>query len=1335
MSSPSQDGWMERAEMGTQESTTASTGPKVTVHIVTGRASRSSREMTGRTLLIGSDPECDVQMRSLEVGDHHCLLTRKPHAVTAKRLSADFPVLVNGLPISEQELSDGDTLKIGPFELRVSIEGLAAAEPLRPAPRPHEYERLPEPVPAPAPASVDYRPAPTREALEAFGRERRRYVPEAPTSASRAPRPVSRAANLARAETASPAYSELESESRMAPRNERAFESTSEVFKRLSNLKQNEIERQQREVHELRARLEKESAELQQLRRQLQQEKDSLARGYKEQARREQELQEKIYQLELRQEAQRATEQGIEHQRVLLTEEMLDFDHRKSQLSLQKQKLMRVREKLFQQYRERRQMVADLVESLEARAIEIQEQEKQAAIARSRAEGLEAQVREREHELAAREQTLARELEKLSLKNEELESEKARLAEEAEDLQHKQHSLEQLSEELNRRQQQLKNLETEVVEKDRIAQQELDQVRERSRELQRRLQEIEARSQSLDAQQTHLRELEESLEQQRGDQARRQRDLDARQAKVETLESELEFKQQEIQRREQLLRDQALKQKEIEQHLAKKREENDKETMDLQRRSTELEEQAQALYEELEQRRISVERTQKDAEQMHAQVKEARAKLEADQDAWTERVSTVREQTAEIAQYAAIIEQQRLDLDARISEFAAHTEELDHTKALLNEERKQIQAEREHLEHAAAQVREKHEALDAESDRLQELSNQLAQRQQDLVRRENAWCDDVKRRRRELEQQAEEIEQQRTALDRQIRAHRRQVHKLREVSLKVAQRKKESLQLLESAERNGQLREGELAALRDNHQELLDSMKEFADQAADRERELAALRDVIKSESSHLSRAHRQVKEQVRQLILDCNSGTSGELEQVQQRRKEIARQLESSLAEWSMHLSRIRPSEDGEPEAKEPAKAVPPAQPQTRLEPELEARPAAPPAVASQPSPSEPEPAIVATSAKLQTLHLFAGDGADSTEPATPSVPVSIPAGMFAAKPNVRLSEAEQSILDAAEKLELLDREAALAAVAPLMNLGVPFEEALIASEQLTEFQIAHLKTGNLGALKLGDVHVLDKVHADSIATTYRIRSSRGETPTALWLLEKRWCKDAQLRKTFEINVEPLTSLRHENVAGVQRVFAAGEQYGLVTEYVDGKSLPDLVPHGLPAAALVHYAWQAVRGLAAAHRAGFLHHNLRPRRILVDASNTVKLVGYGEPVWLSKIQRCENAKKIGRYVAPEEHAAGQPGDVRSDLYSLGQIFVELIQAVGADDLPHGFEALMKQLCHESPTQRCRSASEVLAMLEEMVNELKTQTPWPELPSVLEGLKAPHAEHASRMAA
>lgn len=1321
--------------MGNQNSTTASVGPKVTVHILTGRASKNSREMVGRTLLIGSDAECDVQMRSLDVADHHCLLTKKSNGLLAKRLAPDYPVLVNGRPITEQELFDNDTLKIGPFELRVSIEGVEQPMDFNSrdvADHETRFARERAERPTPRPIHPPLRPLEEKPAVRDPQPVAQAPLRPAPAASRPTRPPISRAAQLARNETAIPAPRVREPEPAPLPpppptpqqRIDRPFESTSEVFKRLSHLKQSEIERQHRELNELRAKLDLEHAELQQARRQLQQEKDSLERSYKEQARREQDLQARIQQLEIRQEAQKATEQGIEQQRVLLTEDMLELDRKRDQLQAHKQKLMRVRERLFQQYRDRRRMVAELVENLESRAAELQEQEKQLAITRSRVEGYEAQVRDRDHELSEREAALVEEAENLKLQLEDLHHAKDRLEEEKQSLHRREHSLQQLSDELQRRQNQLNSLESELVEKDRRAQEELDSALERSRDLQRRLEEIEERSQQLDAQQVELRDLQEKLEQQRVSQVQHQSDIESRQAKIESIEAELLVRQQEIARKEQQLREQALRQKELDQQLAKRREENDRETLDLQQRSTELEAQAQALYEELEEKRVALERLEKDLEQEKKQLQEFRSQLEGEQDSWIERINAVREEAAEIAQHAAILKLERSSLDNRARQLDSEAEVLKSQQNHLQQEKDKLQAARQQFEQETAQLRQKHHELDEEAARLQELSTQLSQRQQDLVRRESAWCEDVKRRRMELEHQAADIEQRRLTLDRQIRAHRRQVQKLREVSLKVAQRKKESSALLDNIQQQGTIHDSEVLALRENHQELLDSMQEYANQAADRERELAALKETLRSESTQLTAAQRNVRDQVRELILDCATQVGGDLESVQQRRREIARQLEKSLADWNTYMNRMAqslgmPKTESLPSLRleQSQAATAPVSPPEVPKPSI---PETPKASLSEVPKEEPDPMPIG-------LALFSEDEVD-TDPAflddaSESLTLARTGAVASPQPpaDVPLTDADRELLDAAIEHQLIDRAKALAAVAAPMALGQTFEQAAIQTNTLTSFQIQALQNGKADTLKLAGANVLDKLHADSIATTFKV-AFPDASPKVIWLLEKRWCRDPQLGKTFEINVQPLTTFRHGNVAAIEKVISVGDQYGLIVEYVDGASLAALARHGMPGLALVQYCWQTVQGLLAAHRAGFIHHNLRPNRIMLDRQGIIKIVGYGEPVWISKIQRCENAKTIGRYVAPEENLAGQPGDVRADLYSLGKIFSELLTVVEGDSLPHGFQAMVQQLCHEEPSQRCRSTGEVLSILEEMLGEAAIGDPWPQLSEAFEQL-------------
>ena len=101
--------------------------PQVTIHVVRGKASTSSREMKGRSLLVGSGPQCDIQMRSPDVAPKHALITRGPEGVVIRQLDTDRPLFVNGTQVTESLISHGDSIKVGPFELSVSIAGAGLA--------------------------------------------------------------------------------------------------------------------------------------------------------------------------------------------------------------------------------------------------------------------------------------------------------------------------------------------------------------------------------------------------------------------------------------------------------------------------------------------------------------------------------------------------------------------------------------------------------------------------------------------------------------------------------------------------------------------------------------------------------------------------------------------------------------------------------------------------------------------------------------------------------------------------------------------------------------------------------------------------------------------------------------------------------------------------------------------------------------------------------------------------------------------------------------------------------------------------------------------------------
>ena len=178
-----------------------------------------------------------------------------------------------------------------------------------------------------------------------------------------------------------------------------------------------------------------------------------------------------------------------------------------------------------------------------------------------------------------------------------------------------------------------------------------------------------------------------------------------------------------------------------------------------------------------------------------------------------------------------------------------------------------------------------------------------------------------------------------------------------------------------------------------------------------------------------------------------------------------------------------------------------------------------------------------------------------------------------------------------------------------------------------------------------LGSAQVLEVIHDGPIETCYLVQLPDHRTPTVLRLLVPQWCRDNTRRQSFVAAVKPFVGHRHPNVVAIHELFSTANRLGVVTDYVDGCSLAELGRYGVPPKAVVNYCCQAVRALEFTQKLGLVHRTLWPGRLLVDRQGGLKIHGYGEPDWLTKIHRCEKTRAFARYVAPEERMVGiRPG-------------------------------------------------------------------------------------------
>lgn len=150
------------------------------------------------------------------------------------------------------------------------------------------------------------------------------------------------------------------------------------------------------------------------------------------------------------------------------------------------------------------------------------------------------------------------------------------------------------------------------------------------------------------------------------------------------------------------------------------------------------------------------------------------------------------------------------------------------------------------------------------------------------------------------------------------------------------------------------------------------------------------------------------------------------------------------------------------------------------------------------------------------------------------------------------------------------------------------------------------------------------------------------------------------------------LERVRHRNVVGVVEVVEVGAHPGVVTELVRGPTLLEWQRRQLPAETRLALFRGLVEGVGAAHRAGFVHRDLRPELVVVEGEATARVLDLGVATAIFDLTTggrsvTTSGVVVGRphYWAPERARRPSSADARADLFSLGCILYELFAGAG----------------------------------------------------------------------
>jgi serine/threonine-protein kinase len=202
------------------------------------------------------------------------------------------------------------------------------------------------------------------------------------------------------------------------------------------------------------------------------------------------------------------------------------------------------------------------------------------------------------------------------------------------------------------------------------------------------------------------------------------------------------------------------------------------------------------------------------------------------------------------------------------------------------------------------------------------------------------------------------------------------------------------------------------------------------------------------------------------------------------------------------------------------------------------------------------------------------------------------------------------------------------------------------------------------LGALLDGRYRIRGRIARGGMATVYQAVDERLERVVAVKVIRPIHAGDTEFLRRFDREAKTIARLSHPNVVAV---YDTGDHQGLpylVMEYVPGHTLRDeLAQRGrLPVAEALTVAQALLSAVAAAHRAGLVHRDVKPENVLISDDGTVKVADFGlaQAVEASTEDPDGQLMATVAYVAPELVTDGR-ADPRSDVYSAGIVLFEML--------------------------------------------------------------------------
>jgi eukaryotic-like serine/threonine-protein kinase len=282
--------------------------------------------------------------------------------------------------------------------------------------------------------------------------------------------------------------------------------------------------------------------------------------------------------------------------------------------------------------------------------------------------------------------------------------------------------------------------------------------------------------------------------------------------------------------------------------------------------------------------------------------------------------------------------------------------------------------------------------------------------------------------------------------------------------------------------------------------------------------------------------------------------------------------------------------------------------------------------------------------------------------------------------------------------------------------SLLVIAEDGLTVHEALHETVRGLLGTPSHPEMlgRLGRYDIERVIGSGGMGIVLKAHDSELNRPIAIKLLAPHLSHVGAARERFAREGRAAAAVVHEHVVAIHNVESDGKAPFLVMQYVPGRSLQTRVDEDGPLAVeeILRIGVQAASGLAAAHRQGLIHRDVKPANILLE--NQVEraiLTDFGLARTMDDASLTQTGVLAGtpHYMSPEQ-ASGELIDFRSDLFSLGAVLY--FMATGHPPFrANGAMAVLHRLCHETHRPVWQANKNIPDELSDVIDRLLEKKP------------------------